>query len=178
MSRKNITFLIGVAILITFILFFYFEKIIWWHLAILFIASGIFLVFLYNFDNVQKLLIQRGKDRVILEMKEVRANYYTKQKETKRIQKGMKEKVKKIKGGKILEEIIKIKIFDREYRIRLSDEEDKKYIRRLASYVDHKFNEVALKSKSVDSHKIAVLAALNIADEYFLVKSGNKIQKK
>ncbi|HDT13545.1 MAG TPA: cell division protein ZapA, partial [Candidatus Aminicenantes bacterium] len=36
------------------------------------------------------------------------------------------------------------------------------------SLVDQKMHEVAVKSKSADTTKIAVLAALNIADELFL----------
>jgi cell division protein ZapA len=38
----------------------------------------------------------------------------------------------------------------------------------LTSLVDQKMHEVAVKSKSADTTKIAVLAALNIADELFL----------
>jgi cell division protein ZapA len=64
--------------------------------------------------------------------------------------------------------IIEIEIFGQKYKIRVKGEEDEKYISSLTSYVDQKMREVALKSKSVDSIKIAVLAALNIADEYFL----------
>ncbi len=64
--------------------------------------------------------------------------------------------------------IIEIEIFGQKYKIRVKGEEDEKYISSLTSYVDQKMREVALKSKSVDSIKIAVLAALNIADEYYL----------
>jgi cell division protein ZapA len=38
----------------------------------------------------------------------------------------------------------------------------------LTSLVDQKMHEVAVKSQSADTTKIAVLAALNIADELFL----------
>jgi cell division protein ZapA len=64
--------------------------------------------------------------------------------------------------------VIEIEIYGQKYRIRVKGEQDEKYIGRLTSYVDQKMREVALKSKSVDSLKISVLAALNIADEYFL----------
>jgi cell division protein ZapA len=66
------------------------------------------------------------------------------------------------------DKIIEIEIFGQKYKIRVKGEEDEKYISSLTSYVDQKMREVALKSKSVDSIKIAVLAALNIADEYYL----------
>lgn len=68
----------------------------------------------------------------------------------------------------MIDKIIEIEIYGQKYRIRVKGEEDEKYISHLTSYVDQKMREVAVKSKSVDSLKISVLAALNIADEYFL----------
>ena len=67
-----------------------------------------------------------------------------------------------------MDKIVEIEVFDQKYRIRVKGEEDEIYISQLTSYLDQKMREVALKSKSVDSLKIAVLAALNITDEYFL----------
>jgi len=66
------------------------------------------------------------------------------------------------------EKILEIEIFGQRYKIRVKGEEDEKYIGHLTSYVDQKMHEVAVKSKSADATKIAVLAALNIADEFFL----------
>ena len=66
------------------------------------------------------------------------------------------------------DKVIEIEIYEQKYRIRVKGEEDEKYIGRLTSYVDQKMREVAVRSKSVDSLKILVLAALNIADECFL----------
>jgi cell division protein ZapA len=68
----------------------------------------------------------------------------------------------------MIDKIIEIEIFGRTYKIRVKGEEDEKYISHLTSYVDQKMQEIAMKSKSTDTLKIAVLAALNIADEYFL----------
>lgn len=68
----------------------------------------------------------------------------------------------------MIDKIIEIEIFDQKYRIRVKGEEDEQYIGRLTSFIDQKMREVAVKSKSVDTVKIAVLAALNIADELFL----------
>ena len=68
----------------------------------------------------------------------------------------------------MIDKILEIEIFDQKYRIRVKGEEDEKYINHLTSYVDQKMREVAVKSKSADAVKIAVLAALNIADEFFL----------
>lgn len=66
------------------------------------------------------------------------------------------------------ERILEIEIFGQRYKIRVKGEEDEAYIGHLTSFVDQKMHEVAVKSKSSDSTKIAVLAALNITDELFL----------
>jgi cell division protein ZapA len=68
----------------------------------------------------------------------------------------------------MIDKIIEIEIYGRTYKIRVKGEEDEKYISHLTSYVDQKMQEIAVKSKSTDALKIAVLAALNIADEFFL----------
>ncbi len=75
----------------------------------------------------------------------------------------------------MIDKILEIEIFDQKYRIRVKGEEDEKYINHLTSYVDQKMREVAVKSKSADTVKIAVLAALNIADEFLL--SQKKLDK-
>lgn len=75
----------------------------------------------------------------------------------------------------MIDKILEIEIFDQKYRIRVKGEEDEKYISHLTSYVDQKMREVAVKSKSADTVKIAVLAALNIADEFLL--SQKKLDK-
>jgi cell division protein ZapA len=66
------------------------------------------------------------------------------------------------------DKIVEIEIYGQKYRIRVKGDEDEKYIGRLTSYVDQKMREIGEKSRSVDPFKIAVLAALNIADEYDL----------
>lgn len=68
----------------------------------------------------------------------------------------------------MIDKIVDIEIYGQKYRIRVKGDEDEKYIGHLTSYVDQKMHEVAVKSKSADTTKIAVLAALNIADEFFL----------
>src|SRR5512143_3308330 len=68
----------------------------------------------------------------------------------------------------MIDRIVEIEIYGQKYKIRVKGEEDEKYINHLTSYVDQKMHEVAIKSKSADMLKIAVLAALNIADEFVL----------
>jgi len=57
---------------------------------------------------------------------------------------------------------VTVEIFDQSYRLR---GEDSEYINRLAAIVDGKMRLVASQGKTVDSLRVAVLAALNIADE-------------
>lgn len=59
---------------------------------------------------------------------------------------------------------IRVTIYDQEYKMRGHLDPD--YIRRLAEFVDGKMRSVAARTQTVDSLRTAVLAALNIADEY------------
>ncbi|OGD34952.1 MAG: hypothetical protein A2V45_06775, partial [Candidatus Aminicenantes bacterium RBG_19FT_COMBO_58_17] len=68
------------------------------------------------------------------------------------------------------DKIIEIEIFGQRYRIRVKGEEDEQYIGRLTAFVDQKMRDIADKSKSSDTLKVAVLAALNIADDCFLCR--------
>ncbi|MBD3414038.1 MAG: cell division protein ZapA [Candidatus Aminicenantes bacterium] len=70
----------------------------------------------------------------------------------------------------MIDKVIEIEIFDQKFRIKVKGAEDEKYVSHLTSYVDKKMRKVARKSKSNDTLKIAVLAALNIADEFFLAQ--------
>lgn len=60
-------------------------------------------------------------------------------------------------------ESIKVEIFNHPYTI--GSDGDNEYVHRLAAYVDAKMREVARDTKTVDSYKIAILAALHITDE-------------
>jgi cell division protein ZapA len=62
---------------------------------------------------------------------------------------------------------VRVEIFDQVYNLRGSDAE---YILKLAEYVDMKMRAVSEQTATVDSVRLAVLAALNIADEYHLLK--------
>src|SRR5881398_3787752 len=63
---------------------------------------------------------------------------------------------------------VRVEIFDQAYNLRGSDPE---YILKLAEYVDTKMRAVSEQTHTVDTSRLAVLAALNIADEYHLLKS-------
>ena len=57
---------------------------------------------------------------------------------------------------------VRVEIYDQAYNLRGSDAD---YIFKLADFVDLKMRTVAEQTATVDSLRLAVLAALNIADE-------------
>ncbi len=61
---------------------------------------------------------------------------------------------------------VRVEIFDQAYNLRGSDPD---YILKLAEYVDSKMRAVAEATNTIDTVRLAVLAALNIADEYHLL---------
>jgi cell division protein ZapA len=67
---------------------------------------------------------------------------------------------------------VTVEIFDQSYRLRGQDSE---YIHQLAAIVDGKMRLVASQGKTVDSLRVAVLAALNIADE--LARAEEKLNE-
>ena len=62
---------------------------------------------------------------------------------------------------------VRVEIYDQAYNLRGTDPE---YIHQLAELVDTKMRAVASQTATVDSLRLAVLAALNIADEYQVLK--------
>jgi len=62
---------------------------------------------------------------------------------------------------------VRVEIYDQTYNLRGSDPQ---YIKKLADFVDGKMRTVAQQTQTVDSLRLAVLAALNIADEYHILK--------
>ena len=57
-------------------------------------------------------------------------------------------------------------------------ESDEDYVLQVASYVDEKMKDIIRNTKSVASLNVAILAAMNIADEYFKLKSRQDRQTK
>jgi cell division protein ZapA len=62
---------------------------------------------------------------------------------------------------------VRVDIYDQSYHLRGTDPD---YIQQLAEYVDTKMRLISQHASTVDSLKVAVLAALNIADEYQMLK--------
>jgi cell division protein ZapA (FtsZ GTPase activity inhibitor) len=59
----------------------------------------------------------------------------------------------------------RVQIFGNEYHIRA--DADPEYIKSIAAYVDAKMAEIAQSQSLVSSTKVAILAAIHIADEVF-----------
>jgi cell division protein ZapA len=70
-----------------------------------------------------------------------------------------------------------VEIMGREYRIRGAD--DEAYVREVARYVDEKVRAVTQGTSLAASDRVAILAAMNIADELFQLRrtSGEEMSK-
>lgn len=62
---------------------------------------------------------------------------------------------------------VRVEIFDQIYNLRGTDPD---YLFKLAEFVDGKMRVISGQTNTVDSLRLAVLAALNIADEYHILK--------
>lgn len=67
---------------------------------------------------------------------------------------------------------IRVEIYNQTYNIR--SDGDNEYILRLAEYVDGKMREISSGTLTVDSLKVAILAALHIADEFHQLQKHQK----
>lgn len=63
---------------------------------------------------------------------------------------------------------MKIEIYNQTYNVNADGNEE--YLKELAAFVDQKMRSVAEATQTIDSVRVAVLAALNIADELFTVR--------
>ena len=67
--------------------------------------------------------------------------------------------------------VTKVKILSQPYSIKSDDSPE--YVRSLAAYVDQRLSQVARSTPTVDTLKVAILTALNIADELFRAKEAD-----
>jgi len=64
---------------------------------------------------------------------------------------------------------IRVVIYDQTYFMRGDLNEE--YIQKLAQYLDTKMRAIAERTRTVDTLRVAMLAALNVADEYHQLKA-------
>lgn len=80
-----------------------------------------------------------------------------------------------------MKKAIEVTIMGQKFLVRSESNED--YVSKVAGYVDGKVNEVLSNTKSVASMQVALLTAMNIADEFFKFRGDkeeklNKVEKK
>lgn len=67
---------------------------------------------------------------------------------------------------------VSVNIYNQPFNLRASGDGD--YVRRIAEYVDLRMQEISAQTQVLDYGKIAVLAALNIADELHRVRQAQE----
>ena len=70
------------------------------------------------------------------------------------------------------ERLVPVDILGQRYTIRSSL--DEQYVAELATYVDEKMRAAADLTPGTDSQRLAVIVALNIADEYFRCREADR----
>jgi cell division protein ZapA len=64
---------------------------------------------------------------------------------------------------------VRVVIYDQEYFMR--GDLNREYIEKLAQYLDAKMRSIAGRTHTVDTLRVAILAALNVVDEYHQLKA-------
>jgi cell division protein ZapA len=67
---------------------------------------------------------------------------------------------------------IRVEIYDQSYTVR--SDGDPEYLKQLAEYVDQRMREISSGTLTVDSRKVAILAALYIADELHQLRKAHE----
>ncbi len=62
-------------------------------------------------------------------------------------------------------------------KFQLKTDSDEWYVKKVSDYVNKKLFDVQEKTRSVSSLNVALLAALNIADDFFKIKGNKKTSK-
>ena len=65
-----------------------------------------------------------------------------------------------------MKNVLYVQVLGHEYPVEANPGEEL-YVNRLAQYVEERMRELKSESKVIDSYKLAVLTAMNIADELF-----------
>lgn len=71
---------------------------------------------------------------------------------------------------------VEIQVMGQKFLVR--SESDESYVARVAQFVDQRMSEVFKNTNSVSSLNVAILAAMNIADDYFRLREEKEKQLK
>ena len=74
-----------------------------------------------------------------------------------------------------MEKLIRVRILDHEYLIK--SDVDEVEIQEIARYVDNKLREIKSETNGLSEKNIAILAAFEIANEYFQVRKKCRMRK-
>jgi len=70
-----------------------------------------------------------------------------------------------------MKSLVRVEIMGREYNIRSDEGEER--VKKIAKYVDEKLRKISEVSKTTSSLNAAILAAMDIANEYFEALEGH-----
>jgi cell division protein ZapA len=70
-----------------------------------------------------------------------------------------------------MKSLVRVEIMGREYNIRSDEGEER--VKKIAQYVDEKLRKISEISKTTSSLNAAILAAMDIANEYFEALEGH-----
>ena len=71
-----------------------------------------------------------------------------------------------------MKNLIRVEILGREYTVKSDEREER--VKDIAAYVNRKIKEVSESGQTVSTLNLAILAALNIANDYFKAVEGQK----
>lgn len=71
-----------------------------------------------------------------------------------------------------MKNLIRVEILGREYTVKSDEGEER--VQDIAAYVNRKIKEVSESGQTVSTLNLAILAALNIANDYFKAVEGQK----
>ena len=76
-----------------------------------------------------------------------------------------------------MKNVLYVQIMGHEYPVEANPGEEL-YVNRLAQFVEEKMREIKDESKVIDSYKLAVMAAMNVADELFRLQETKGVTSK
>jgi cell division protein ZapA len=71
-----------------------------------------------------------------------------------------------------MKNLVRVEILGREYTVKSDEGEER--VKDIAAYVNRKIKEVSESGQTVSTLNLAILAALNIANDYFKAVEGQK----
>ncbi len=70
-----------------------------------------------------------------------------------------------------MKNLVRVQILGREYTIKSDEGEDR--VKRVAEYVNEKIKNIADNAKTLSTLNVAILVAMDIANEYFELREGH-----